>query len=47
MFCEFTAKNPEFNRILEEYKGIISEISGGDIKKISYEASVWYGRFGT
>ncbi|MDR2105680.1 MAG: prephenate dehydrogenase/arogenate dehydrogenase family protein, partial [Deferribacteraceae bacterium] len=44
MFCEFTAENPEFNRVLKEYSETIDEILRNGLKKTSEEAAIWYKR---
>jgi prephenate dehydrogenase len=42
MFCEFTAKNPAFKKVLTEYQGILGEVAAGDLVKVAEEAALWY-----
>jgi hypothetical protein len=34
--------NPVFQRVLEEYQGILAEVAAGGLSKIADEAALWY-----
>jgi prephenate dehydrogenase len=42
MFCEFTAQNPAFKDVLNEYQGILSEVAAGNLAKVAEESALWY-----